>query len=326
MDVKSAFLNGIVNEEIYVSQPPGFEDHKHPEYGLKQASRQWYERLSLFLLSHEYESGKVDKTLFIKKAGTDIILVQIYVDDIVFGSCNVKLCEDFVKAMQGEFEMSMMGEFSFFLGLQVKQSKEGIFVCQSKYCKDILKKFKMEACKAATTPMSTNSYLGADEVGLEVNQTMYMGLIGSLLYLTASRSDIMFFVCLCARFQSCPKESHLKAAKRILKYLKGTICMGLWYPSHSPIHLVGYSDSDFAGCKLDCVPYGPRALTKVNMMGPRRGTPGKHSRTGKCLLIPTGRGFRGGGGTEAGHGSLGPLQTVKIDKERWFSSHTPSYQ
>ncbi|XP_068504649.1 secreted RxLR effector protein 161-like [Phaseolus vulgaris] len=109
----------------------------------------------------------------------------------------------------------------------------------------------MEACKATTTPMSTNCYLGADEAGPEVNQTMYMGLICSLLYLTTSRPNIMFTVCLCARFQSCPKESHLKAAKRILKYLKGTISMGLWYPSLSPIHLVGFSDSDFAGCKLD---------------------------------------------------------------------------
>jgi len=99
--------------------------------------------------------------------------------------------------------------------------------------------------------MSTNCYLGVDEVGQEVNQTMYRGLIGSLLYLTASKPDIMFVVCLCARFQSCPEESNLKAAKRILKYLKGTISMGLWYPSHSPIHLVGYSDSDFASCKLD---------------------------------------------------------------------------
>ena len=189
--------------------------------------------------------------MFIKKAGLDIILVQIYVDDIVFGSFNAKLCEDFVKAMQGEFEMSMMGELSFFLSLQVKQSKEGIFVCQSKYCKNILKKFEMEACKAATTPMSTNCYLAADDAGPEVNQTMYRGLIGSLLYLTTRRLDIMFVVCLCARFQSCPKESHLKVAKKILKYLKGTISMGLWYPSHSPIHLVGYSDSDFAGCKLD---------------------------------------------------------------------------
>ena len=116
-------------------------------YGLKQASRQWYERLSLFLLSHEYERGKIDKTLFIKKAGTNIILVQIYVDDIVFGSSNVKLCEDFFKAIQGEFEMSMIGELSFFLGLQVKQSKEGIFVCQSKYCKAFLRSSRWKNVK-----------------------------------------------------------------------------------------------------------------------------------------------------------------------------------
>jgi len=135
MDVKSAFLIGIVNEEIYVSQPPGFEDHKHLDQvyklkkalcGLKQAPRQWYERLSHFLLSHQYERWKVDKTLVIKKVDSDVILVQIYVDDIIFGSSNGKLCEDFVKAMQGEFEMSMMGELSFFLGLQVKQSKRYI--------------------------------------------------------------------------------------------------------------------------------------------------------------------------------------------------------
>ena len=180
-----------------------------------------------------------------------VILVQIYVDDIIFGSSNDQLCEYFVKAMQGEFEMSMMGELSFFLGLQIKQTKEGIFLCQYKYCNDIFKKFEMESCKATTTPMSTNRYLSDDEVGTAVDQTKYWGLIGSLLYLTSSIPDIMFVVCLCARFQSCPKESHLKASKRILKYLKGTTSVDLWYHSHSLIHLVGYSDSDFVGCKLD---------------------------------------------------------------------------
>jgi len=260
MDAKSAFLNGFVNEEIFVSQPPRFEDHQYPNsvyklkkvlYGLKQAPRKWYERLSSFLLSHQYERGKIDKTLFIKKFDSAIILVQIYVDDIIFGSSNEKLCEDFVKAMQGEFEMSMMGELSFFLGMQIKKSREGIFLCQSKYCNDIIKKFEMESYKVATTPMSTNCYLSVDEAGTTVDQTKYRGLIGSLLYLTASIPDIMFVVFLCARFQSSPKESHLKATKRILKHLKGTTFVGLWYPSHSPIHLVGYSDSDFAGCKLD---------------------------------------------------------------------------
>ena len=109
----------------------------------------------------------------------------------------------------------------------------------------------MESCKVATTPMSTSCYLSVDEAGTTVDQTKYKGLIGSLLYLTASRPDIMFVVCLCVKFQSSPRESHFKAAKRILKYLKETTFVGLWYPSHSPIHLVGYSDSDFAGCKLD---------------------------------------------------------------------------
>jgi len=202
-------------------------------------------------LSHRYERGKIDKTLFIKKSNSTIILVQIYVDDIIFGATNDSLCKEFVAAMQEEFEMSMMGELSFFLGLQVKQTKDGIVLCQSKYCKDILKKFKMEKCKATTTPMSTSCYMSVDEAETTVDQTKYRGLIGNLLYLTASRLDIMFVVYLCARFQSSPRESHFKAAKRILKYLKGTKFVALWYPSHCLIHLVGYSDSDFARCKLD---------------------------------------------------------------------------
>jgi len=193
----------------------------------------------------------IDKTLFIKKSNSEIILVQIYVDDIIFGATQDSLCEEFVAAMKCEFEMSMMGELSFFLGLQVKQTKVGMFLCQSKYCKEILKKFEMESCKEANTPTPSSCYMDADAVGKGVDQTKYRGLIGSLLYLTTSRPDIMFAVCLCARYQSNPKESHFKAAKGILKYLKGTTNVGLWYPSHSPIHLIGYLDSDFAGCKLD---------------------------------------------------------------------------
>ena len=203
------------------------------------------------MLSHAYERGKTDKTLFIKKALNDIILVQVYVDDIIFGSTNQNLCEQFVAAMQGEFEMSMMGELNYFLGLQIKQLNHGTFLCQTKYCKELLKKFDMENCKENSTPMATNCYLDSDEKGTSMNQTKYRGLIGSLLYLTASRPDIMFSVCLCARFQANPKESHFTAAKRILKYLQGTTNVGLWYPSEVSLNLVGYSDSDFAGCKID---------------------------------------------------------------------------
>ena len=260
MDVKRAFLNDYINEELYVDQPLGFEYHQYLNhvfklkkvlYGLKQAPRQWYERLNNFLLSHGYERGMIDKNLFIKKSNSEIILVQIYVDDIIFGATQDSLCEEFVAAMKGEFEMSTMGELSFFLGLQVKQTKDGIFLCQSNYCKEILKKFEMESCKEANTPMPSSYYMDVDSARKSVDQTKYRGLIGSLLYLTSSRPNIMFAVCLCARYQANPKESHFKAAKRILKYHKGTSSVGLWYPSHSPIHLIGYSDSDFAGCKLD---------------------------------------------------------------------------
>ena len=153
--------------------------------------------------------------------------------------------------MKGEFKMSMMGELSFFLGLQVKQTTDGIFLCQSKYFKEVLKKFEMESCKEASTPIPSSCYMDANAAGKNVDQTKYRELIGSLLYLTTSMLDIMFVVCLCARYQANPKESQFKAAKRIMKYLKGTSSVGLWYPSHSPIHLIGYSDSDFAGCKLD---------------------------------------------------------------------------
>jgi len=260
MDVKSAFLNGYIDEEVYVSQPPGFEDHNNPDYvfklkktlyGLKQAPRQWYERLSNFLLSQGYERGKTNKTLFIKNSCNDIILLQVYVDDIIFGSTNESLCEQFVATMQREFEISMMGELNFFLGLQVKQVEHGIFLSQAKYCRELLKKFNMENYKEAFTPIATGCYLDVDETGVDVDQIKFRQLIGSFLYLTTSRPDIMFSVYLCAKFQAKPKESHYVAAKRILKYVKGTTEVGLWYPSEVSLNLVRYSDSDFACCKVD---------------------------------------------------------------------------
>ena len=260
MDVKSAFLNGYIMEEVYVSQPPGFQDHKYPNhvyklkkalYGLKQAPRAWYDRLSTFLISNGFSMGKADNTLFIKRKSKDIIIVQIYVDDIIFGATNDVLCEEFSKCMHSEFEMSMMGELNFFLGLQIKQQKNGIFISQSKYIKDLLQKFDLANAKSMKTPMSTSIKMDKDESGKDVDITKYRGMIGSLLYLTASRPDILFSVGLCARYQSCPKESHLSAVKRIFRYLIGTMNLGLWYPKNSNFEIISYSDADFAGCKSD---------------------------------------------------------------------------
>ncbi|KAH9680653.1 Integrase catalytic domain-containing protein [Citrus sinensis] len=258
MDVNSAFLNGYIMEEVYVKQPPGFENEKFPDhvyklskalYGLKQAPRAWYDRLKNFLLDNDFSMGKADTTLFVKHKNQDILIVQIYVDDIIFGSTNELLCKDFSSCMSQEFEMSMMGELKYFLGLQIKQNEEGIFINQAKYVKDLLKRFGYDNGTAKTTPMSTTIKLDKEEKGKEVDIKTYRGMIGSLLYLTASRPDIMFSVCLCARFQSCPKESHMLAVKRIFLYLIGTINLGLWYPRGTHIDLTCYSDADFAGYK-----------------------------------------------------------------------------
>jgi hypothetical protein len=148
--------------------------------------------------------------------------VQIYVDDIIFGSTNESLCKEFSKLMQDEFEMSMMGELKFFLGIQINQCKDGLYVHQSKYTKELLKKFKLEDCKEMNTPMHQTYTLSKEDNGTKVDQNLYRGMIGSLLYLTASRPNILLSVCLYARFQSDPRESHLTAVKRIFRYLKGT--------------------------------------------------------------------------------------------------------
>jgi hypothetical protein len=198
--VKSAFLNGYINEEVYIEQPPGFEDYNKPNhvyklkkalYGLKQAPRAWYERLRDFLLSKGFIMGKVDTTLFTKKIGKDLFALQIYVDDIIFGSTNQDYCDVFRKMIANEFEMSMIGELSYFLGLQIKQLKNGTFVSQDKYIRDMLKKFGIEDAKRISTPMGTNGSLDSDTSGNMVEQKMYRSMIGSLLYVTASRPDVM---------------------------------------------------------------------------------------------------------------------------------------
>ncbi|GJR07961.1 retrovirus-related pol polyprotein from transposon TNT 1-94 [Tanacetum coccineum] len=260
MDVKSAFLNGFINEEVYVAQPLGFVDFENPNhvfklkkslYGLKQAPKAWYDRLKAFLLDHLYTMGLVDNTLFTKKRNSHIIIVKIYVDDIIFGLTCHELCDDFSKIMHDEFEKSMMGELNFFLGLQIKQLEDGIFFNQSKYVKEMLKKVSLEDSKPIKTPMSSETKLTRDKDGKPIDDTKYRGMIGSLLYLTTSRPDIMFSVCLCAHFQEAQKTSHLEAVKRIFGYIKGTSHLGLWYPKGIGLETIIYVDSHHAGDYAD---------------------------------------------------------------------------
>ncbi|GJX19665.1 putative ribonuclease H-like domain-containing protein [Tanacetum coccineum] len=234
MDVKSAFLYGTIEEEVYVSQPPGFVDLEFPEkvykvekalYGLHQAPRAWYETLSTYLLDNGFYRGQIDKTLFIKRVKNDILLVQVYVDDIIFGSTKKSLCTDFEQIMHKRFQMSSVGELTFLLGLQVKQKEDGIFISQDKYVGEILKKFDFSCIRTAITPMETNKALTKDEDGEDVDVHLYRLMIGSLTYLISSRPDII--------------------------YLKGRPNLGLWYPKDSPFILEAFSDSDYTGDSLD---------------------------------------------------------------------------
>ncbi|GJU30483.1 putative ribonuclease H-like domain-containing protein [Tanacetum coccineum] len=259
MDVKTAFLNGNLREEVYVSQPMDFVGSiqnltmctklKKALYGLKQAPRAWYDMLSSFLISNDFSKGSVDPTLFIHREGNELILVQIYVDDIIFAASTPELCDLFAKIMCSKFKMSMMGKISFFLGLQISQSPRGIFINQSKYALESLKKYGYESCDPVDTPMVEKSKLDEDKEGKAVDPSHYRGMIGTLLYLTASRPDLQFAICMCARYQARPTEKHLNAVKRIFRYLKGTVHRGLWYPKDSSFALTAFADADHAGCQ-----------------------------------------------------------------------------
>nr|GFA65205.1 copia protein [Tanacetum cinerariifolium] len=209
MDVKTAFLHGSLKEDVYVCQPEGFIDADHPSH-----------------------VDKLKKALYGLKKVPWAWYIQLFFD-----------------LMKSRFEMSMMGEMTFFLGLQVNQSPCGIFINQSKYVLEILKKYGMESCDSVGTLVEIKDKLDLDQNGTSVDATKYHSLIGTLMYLTSSRPDIVHATCLCARYQAKPTEKHLKEVKRIFRYLRGTVNTGLWYSKDSGFELTGFSDADYAGCK-----------------------------------------------------------------------------
>ncbi|GKB99208.1 retrovirus-related pol polyprotein from transposon TNT 1-94 [Tanacetum coccineum] len=220
MDVKTAFLNGELKEEVYVSQPEGFIDQdnlshmykfKKALYSLKQVPHAWYNMLSSFLISQHFSKGAVDPTLLTRHVGNDLLMVQNYVDDIIFASTNTTMCNEFANQMTTKFKMSMMGQMSFFLGLQISQSPRGIFINQSKYAFKIVKKYGLLTTDSVDTPLVEKSKLDEDLQGKQVDATLYRGMIGSLMYLTSTRPDLIYAVCLCAWYQAKPTEKHLQA-------------------------------------------------------------------------------------------------------------------
>ncbi|KAG8493234.1 hypothetical protein CXB51_010575 [Gossypium anomalum] len=261
LDVKSAFLNGILEEEIYVEQPEGFEVPGKEDmvyrltkalYGLKQAPRAWYARIDSYLLSLKFERSASEPTLYVKRNKTETqLVVSLYVDDLlVTGGDEVDLAEFKIK-MQQMFEMTDLGLMTYFLGMEVNQTQAGIFLKQESFALKVLTKFSMLNCKPTPTPVVARVKLSSHEGHEEVCETTYRSLIGCLLYLTATRPDIMFAVSLLSRFMHCCNVQHFQAAKRVLRYIKGTLNYGLLFSKAAELRLKGYTDSDWAGSKDD---------------------------------------------------------------------------
>ncbi|KAK9101268.1 hypothetical protein Scep_024698 [Stephania cephalantha] len=255
-DVKSTFLNGELHEEVYVAQPEGFEKGNETKvyklrkalYGLKQAPRAWYSKIDGYLQKNGYTRSENEPTLYVKKEGkSDLIIICLYVDDIIYTSSSSSLLNKFKSQMMHEFEMSDMGLLHYFLGLEVSQVEDGVFLSQRKYANDLLNKFGMSNCKPAATPMNLNEKLQLQDGAEMADAKLFRSLVGGLIYLTNTRPDIAFSVGVISRFMQEPSKIHFGAAKRILRYVAGTMEYGIWYTKVVNFRLCGFTDSDWAG-------------------------------------------------------------------------------
>jgi len=259
MDVKTAFLNGVLQEEVYLEQPLGFEIHgreshvcrlKKALYGLKQAPRAWYSRIDDYLLSMGFQKSEADPNLYFIVVGGESLILLLYVDDLFITGAE-RLIAHCKRDLAQEYEMTDIGLMHYYLGMEVWQEPGHIFLGQGKYAADILRRFRMEDCRPMSTPMITNwKQLHASE-GKLVDPTLYRQLIGSLMYLVNTRPDLCFAVNTLSQFMVEPKSVHWSAGKHVLRYLAGTVDYGLDYRRSDGVGLVGFTDSDWAGCVRD---------------------------------------------------------------------------
>ncbi|GAA0168672.1 transmembrane signal receptor [Lithospermum erythrorhizon] len=257
MDVKSAFLNWYLEEEVYIEQPPGYVEKGQEDkvyrlnkalYGLKQAPRAWNTRIDEYFHKNGFVKSPYEHSLYAKKnESRDIMFICLYVDDMVYTGNNPDMFNDFKEVMTKEFEMTDIGEMSYFLAVEVKQAKDGIFMSQRKYAKQILSKFRMKDCKPISTLTKICMKLRVNSNKESVNPTLFKSLVGNLRYLTFTRPNIMYALGLVSRYMETPKQDHFIAAKRILRYIEGTLNDGLFYTHSKNAKLVGYSDSDYGG-------------------------------------------------------------------------------
>ena len=257
MDVKSAFLNGVLEETVYVEQPLGYIVKgqegkvlklKKALYGLKQAPRAWNSRLDKYFQAQGFYKCPHEHAVYAKVAQNGkFLLACLYVDDLIFTGNSPSMFEKFKQDMAREFEMTDIGLMSYYLGIEVNQMDDEILISQGSYTREILKKFKMENCQAVSTPIECGTKLSKFEESEKVDPTYFKSLVGSLRYLTCTRPDILYSVGLVSRYMEAPTTTHMKAAKRILRYLKGTMDYGLLYHHSNEFKLVGYCDSDWDG-------------------------------------------------------------------------------
>ncbi|WVZ95787.1 hypothetical protein U9M48_041510 [Paspalum notatum var. saurae] len=228
MDVKNAFLHGELDKEIYMEQPKGFQSKIHPEYvcklkkalyGLKQAPKEWYGKIGEFLIQNGFKVDPSDSSLFVKSKEGRLAIVLVYVDDLIITGDNTEEIRRIRENLSIRFQMKEFGELKHFLGLEVERMKDGIFLGQQKYAKDLLQRYGMLDCKPITTPMDPNVRLQEDEGKNLEDVTMYQRMVGNISY----------SVGVVSRYMSNPKKPHLDAVRRILRYVKGTINLGILY-------------------------------------------------------------------------------------------------
>ncbi|GAU23238.1 hypothetical protein TSUD_172660 [Trifolium subterraneum] len=258
LDVKSAFLHGELKETVYVEQPAGYVKSRKKDkvyklhkalYGLKQAPRAWYNKIEAYFIKEGFVKCPHEHTLFVKREGKNWLIISLYVDDIIFTGNDNQLLKQFKESMMTTFDMTDLGKMRHFLGIGVIQNEPGIFICQKRYAKEILERFNMDKSNEVCSPSVTGTKLSKHHKGEEVNPTQFKQIVGSLMYLTATRPDIMFAVNLIARrFMEHPVESHMMAAKRVLRYIRGTLELGIMYKKEKQeARFLAYSDSDYGG-------------------------------------------------------------------------------
>jgi hypothetical protein len=271
LDVQNVFLHDVLEEDIYMKQPPSFEDPSKPHYhckldkalyGLKQAPRAWYSRLSSKLQALGFVSSKADISLFMYKKGSITIFLLVYVDDIIVTSSSSAAVDALLVDLKADFALKDLGPLHYFLGIQVKDTSDGILLSQEKYATDLLRKVGMPACKPVTTPMSTSEKLSAhvgDPLSAE-ETTKYWSVVGALQYLSYTRPDLAFSTNKACQYLSSPTTVHWTAVNRILRYDKHTLGIGL-HIRKSPSSVVSaFSDADWAGCSDDCKSTGGHAI------------------------------------------------------------------